>query len=42
MIIKNKDLLNKNYDIIYTDPPWNQTKGNKKNVDLIKIKNWIM
>lgn len=30
MIIKNKDLLNKNYDIIYTDPPWNQTKGNKR------------
>ena len=24
------DNIQKHYDIIYTDPPWNQTKGNKR------------
>jgi len=31
MILKEKELTSK-YDIVYTDPPWKQKKGNKKAV----------
>ena len=30
MIINDICKIDKVYDIIYTDPPWNQTKGNKR------------
>ena len=31
MVIKNLDNI-KNYDLIYADPPWKQSKGGKKSV----------
>lgn len=30
MIIKNLETIDSYYDIIYTDPPWKQTKGGKR------------
>ena len=32
MVIENLENINKEYNLIYADPPWKQAKGGKKSV----------